>query len=174
MDTKLPEKPKLGLYIDDSNLYYGAKNAGWKVDYKKLYKWVAQTNVIVYAKYFMGIPEWEPAKSINKVLANYYKSIGYEIIEKPLKRIGGRNKCNFDVEIHDEIMKDLKDLDIVYLASGDSDFMRTKKNILQAGKWIKFLAFKDYCAWEIRKSWYIFFDDIKEEVIKTSIASRGS
>jgi len=159
MDTKLPEKPKLGLYIDDSNLYYGAKNAGWKVDYKKLYKWVAQTNVIVYAKYFMGIPEWEPAKSINKVLANYYKSIGYEIIEKPLKRIGGRNKCN---------------LDIVYLASGDSDFMRTKKNILQAGKWIKFLAFKDYCAWEIRKSWHIFFDDIKEEVIKTSIASRGS
>jgi len=173
MESKLPEKPKLGLYIDDSNLYYAAKNAGWKVDYKKLYRWIAQRNIIVYAKYFMGIPEWEPAKSINKVLANYYKKIGYKIIEKPLKRIKDKNKCNFDVEMHDEIMKDLQALDIVYLASGDSDFMRTKENILQAGKRIKFLTYKNHCSWEIRHSWHIFFDDIKDEVIKSSTTSVG-
>jgi len=41
---------------------------------------------------------------------------------------GFRNKCNFDVEMHDEIIEDLEDVDIVYICSGDSDFIRTKKN----------------------------------------------
>ena len=44
LPLKLPPKPKAGLYIDDSNLYHCGKEAGWMVDYKKLYKWVAGLN----------------------------------------------------------------------------------------------------------------------------------
>ena len=119
----------------------------------------------------MGMPSWEPAKSINKALAGYYKKIGYEIVEKPIKRIKDiqRNKCNFDVEMHDSIIKNLPNLDIIYLASGDSDFMITKKSVIEAGKRIKFLAFKNNCAWEIKMSWHVFLDDIKEEIIRKHI-----
>lgn len=81
------DKQKLGLYIDDSNLYYGAKRSGWKIDYKKLYEWVEKENNIIVAKYFMGMPSWEPAKGINGALAKYYKKIGYEVITKPLKKV---------------------------------------------------------------------------------------
>ncbi len=82
------QKPKLVLYIDDSNLYYRGKASGWMVDYKKLYQWVA----------------------------------------------------------------------------GDSDFVRTKETTLKAGKKIKFLAYENNCAWEIRSSWHIFLDEIRDEI----------
>ena len=168
----LPPKPKVGIYIDDSNLYKRGKAAGWMTDYKKLYKWVAQLNTVIHARIYMGRPKYEPAKSINEALAKYFTKIGYAVTTKDLKKLrddtnplGYRNKCNFDVEMHDEIMTDLHDLDIVYVVSGDSDFVRTKDNILKNQKHIKFLAYENNCAWEIRTaSWFISLDSIKTEI----------
>ncbi len=172
----LPPKPKAGLYIDDSNLYKRGKASGWMTDYKKLYKWVAQLNTIVHARIYMGRPKYEPAKSINEALGKYFAKIGYTVTTKDLKKLrdssaplGYRNKCNFDVEMHDEIMTDLHDLDIVYIISGDSDFIRTKDNILKSQKHIKFLAYENNCAWEIKMaSWFISLDSIKLEIERQS------
>ena len=172
LPIKLPPKPKVGLYVDDSNLYKRGKASGWMTDYKKLYRWVAQINTIVHARIYMGRPRYEPAKSISEALEKYFKTIGYEITAKELKKLkdsstpnGYRNKCNFDVEMHDEIMADVADVDMVYICSGDSDFIRTKDNILKQQKHIKFLAYENNCAWEIRTaSWYLSLDSIKNEV----------
>jgi len=172
LPMKLPPKPKAGLYIDDSNLYNRGKVAGWMTDYKKLYKWVAKINTIVYARIYKGRPRYEPAKSISEAVERYFTKIGYTVTAKDLKKIkdsnspsGFRNKCNFDVEMHDEIMNDLHDLDIVYIASGDSDFIRTKKNILKAQKRVKFIAYENNCAWEIKYgSWFVSLDSIKSEI----------
>jgi len=169
---KLPPKPKAGLYIDNANIYKRGKATGWMTDYQKLYKWVAKLNTIVHARMYMGRPKYEPAKTINEALEKYFKKIGFEVTAKDLKRLadlsaplGFRNKCNFDVEMHDEVMQDLKDIDIVYIVSGDSDFLRTKDNVLKAQKHIKFLAYENNCAWEIRTaSWFISLDSIKSEV----------
>lgn len=167
----LTEKPKAGLYIDDSNLYHRGKATGWLTDYKKLYKWVSKENVIVHARIFMGIPRHEPAKSISGAMEKFFKDNGFKVTSKKLKRLKTsdsrndvKNKCNFDIEMHDEIMKDLNDIDFVYIASGDSDFLRTKENILKEKKHIKFIAYKRNCAWEIMKSWFIALDNIRNEV----------
>lgn len=177
LPIKLPPKPKVGLYVDDSNLYNRGKAAGWMTDYKKLYKWVAQINTIVHARIYKGRPRYEPAKSISEALERYFKTVGYEITAKDLKKLrdpsapnGYRNKCNFDVEMHDEIMADLADVDIVYICSGDSDFIRTKDNILKQQKHIKFLAYENNCAWEIRTaSWFVSLDSIKKEVERVTL-----
>ena len=169
---ELPPKPRAGLYVNDSNLYKRGKAAWWMTDYRKLYKWVAAMNTIVHARVYMGRPRYEPAKTISEALEKYFKQIGYEVTAKDLKKLrdpdsarGYRNKCNFDVEMHDEIMEDLKDLDIVYITSGDSDFVRTKEKILKAQKHIKFLAYEQNCAWEIRVgSWFISLDSIRADV----------
>ncbi len=139
------------------------------MDFKKFYKWVAQENEIVYAKIFMGMPAWSPAKFINEGLKKYYESIGYSVVTKPLKKImlldgTYKNKCNFDVEIHDEVVNDLPRLDMVYLVSGDSDFMRTKERVLKNEKHIKFIAYKNNCSWEIMRSWHLFLEEIKDEI----------
>jgi len=169
---KLPEKPKAGLYIDDSNLYKRGKASGWMTDYKKLHKWVSELNTIISARVYMGRPKYEPAKSISEALEKYFEKIGFKVTAKDLKKLkdstttrGFRNKCNFDVELHDEVMEDLSSLDIVYIASGDSDFIRTKEKVLKNGKHIKFLAYENNCAWEIRtSSWFISLDSIRSEV----------
>ena len=168
----LPEKPKAGIYIDDSNLYKRGRAAGWMTDYKKLYKWVANLNTVVHARVYMGRPRYEPAKSISEALEKYFERIGYRVTAKDLKKLrdsskptGYRNKCNFDVEMHDEIMEDIDDLDIVYIVSGDSDFIRTKEKVLKRQKHIKFIAYENNCAWEIRTaSWFISLDSIRTEV----------
>lgn len=168
----LPSKPKVGLYIDDSNLYKRGKATGWMTDYKKFYKWVAELNTIVHARIYMGRPRYEPAKSISEALEKYFEKIGFKVTAKNLKRVknsvaesGCRNKCNFDVEMHDEIMEDLDDLDVVYIASGDSDFLRTKEKVLKKQKHIKFIAYKNNCAWEIKQSsWFISLDSIRDKV----------
>lgn len=141
-------------------------------DYNKLYKWVAKLNTIVHARIYKGHPRYEPAKSISEALEEYFKKIGYTVTSKDLKKLrddtapnGFRNKCNFDVEMHDEIIEDLSDVDIVYLASGDSDFIRTKEKVLRNQKHIKFLAYENNCAWEIRTaSWFISLDSIRSEI----------
>lgn len=174
--SELPSKPKVGIYIDDSNLYKRGKATGWMTDYKKLYKWVAELNIVVRARIYMGTPKYEPAKSINEALAKYFIKIGYTVTTKDLKKLrdttnplGYRNKCNFDVEMHDEIMSDLQDLDIIYIISGDSDFVRTKDNILKNQKRIKFIAYENNCAWEIRTaSWFISLDSIRAEIERSS------
>ncbi len=176
LPIKLPPKPRAGLYIDDSNLFKRGKASGWMTDYKKLYKWVAKLNTIVFARIYKGRPKYEPAKSIDEALENYFKKIGYTVTAKNLKKLkddtapgGFRNKCNFDVEMHDEIMTDLDNLDIVYIASGDSDFLRTKENILKKQKHIKFIAYENNCAWEIKySSWFVSLDSIKTEVERVS------
>lgn len=160
---------KIGIYIDGANLFYQGKRSGWHIDYKKFHTWAAKGNEIVVAKYFIGDPFWEPAKTINQALNSYLKRVGFEVITKPLKRLktkngGLKNKCNFDVEIHDEIIHDLDKIDIVYLVSGDSDFVRTKERVLSKKKKIKFLSYKLGCSWELRMSWHVFLDDIKGEV----------
>ena len=168
----LPSKPKAGIYIDDSNLYHNGKDTGWMCDYKKIYKWVASLNTIVYARVYMGIPKHEPDRAISKVMKDYLERHGFKVTSKELKKIndihdpkGFKNKCNFDVELHDEVMDDLRDIDIVYIASGDSDFLRTKDKVLKAQKHIKFLAYELNCASEIRyTSWFESLDKIKSEV----------
>lgn len=170
--STLPPKPKAGLYIDDSNLYKRGKDAGWMTDYKKLYNWVAQKNTIVHARIYKGRPLYEPQKSISEALEKYFRSIGYEVTTKDLKKIkdpsdpkGFRNKCNFDVEMHDEIIEELEDVDIVYICSGDSDFIRTKERILKRQKHIKFLAYELNSAWEIRVgSWFVSLDSIRGDI----------
>ncbi|OHA14683.1 MAG: hypothetical protein A2909_03255 [Candidatus Tagabacteria bacterium RIFCSPLOWO2_01_FULL_39_11] len=165
----MSDRPKLGLYINGANLFYAGKRNGFMIDYKKLHAWVSKESDIVVAKYFIGQPSWEPAKSLNKTFNKYLEKIGYTIVTKPLKKLKTKdgivkNKCNFDVEMHDEIIHDLDKLDMVYLVSGDSDFMRTKERTLSKKKKIKFLAYKKWYSWEIRMSWHILLDDIREHI----------
>lgn len=170
--SSLPKKPKAGLYIDDSNLFHLGRRTGWMVDYKRLYKWVAELNTVIYARVYMGMPKYEPAQSISEAMKKYLEKIGFKVTSKHLKKIhddldpkGFINKCNFDVEIHDEVMDDLEDIDIVYVASGDSDFLRTKEKVIKAQKHIKFVAYDLNCASEIKyTTWHVSLDDIKEDV----------
>src|SRR3990167_8371308 len=144
----MTKPPKLGIYVDDSNLFYAAKEAGWKVDHKKLLRYVRTRGELMSANYFMGMPPWEPAKTTNEALASYFGKIGYSVHTKPLKKIrddtdpkGFKNKCNFDVEIANLINDELPDLDKVIICSGDSDFISVRDRVLARDKAFEFYTY---------------------------------
>ncbi len=109
-------------------------------------------------------------------MKEYFEKNGFKVTSKELKKIsdsrdpkGFKNKCNFDVELHDEVMEELRDVDIVYITSGDSDFLRTKDKVLKNQKHIKFLAYEAHCASEIRyTSWFESLDKIKLDIERGS------
>jgi uncharacterized protein (TIGR00288 family) len=120
---KRRKQSRIGVFIDAANLELSAKDRRFKVDYKKLYKWIGEFGCIEYAGFFTVRFD---NKKHDKFLT-LLKKIGYKLITKKLKHIRDKNKghlrkANFDVEIAVEAIKRINSYDVFILFSGDSDF----------------------------------------------------
>lgn len=71
-------------------------------------------------------------------------------------------KCNFDVEIAFDVARQIDQLDLVIIGSGDSDFLEVKSYVLEHGKSFVVLCFEKGIAWEMRKGYHIFLEDLRE------------
>lgn len=47
---------KVGLFIDDANLFYLQKILGWKVSWKKLKNFLSDYYELVVCNYYLGMP----------------------------------------------------------------------------------------------------------------------
>lgn len=163
---------KAGIFVDEANLFYSQKFLGWHVDWKKVLDFFNQFYAIKIANYYMGMPPFQ--KEIyekNILIKNRLEQSEFEVITKPLKKIyldsqkdDFKYKCNFDVEITRDVIRNLGQIDIVLLASSDSDFIGLKNDVLSHRKGFIFLCFEHNVAWEIRRSYHLFFEDIKGEI----------
>ncbi|KKQ66387.1 MAG: hypothetical protein A2626_02620 [Candidatus Nealsonbacteria bacterium RIFCSPHIGHO2_01_FULL_38_55] len=119
----------------------------------------------------MGMPLNREACEQNILIKNRLEKSGFKVISKPLKKIyldnGRRNfiyKCNFDVEIARDVIRNLNGIDLVILASSDSDFMGLKDDAVSRWKRFIFAYFEYNAAWEIRRSYHLFFEEIREKI----------
>lgn len=134
MQSLIKEK-KIAVFIDAANLELSAKDRGFKVDYKKLHKWISEHGNIQYIGFFT-------VRFNNKEHDRFLtllKKTGYKLITKQLKLIKDKNKghlrkANFDVEIAIEVMKQIQTFDTLILFSGDSDFDYLLKEVKAQGK----------------------------------------
>jgi uncharacterized LabA/DUF88 family protein len=99
------------------------------------------------------------------------KRLGYVVETKPLKKIWLDRKkgefiykCNFDVEISLDVARNTKSLDLVMIGSGDSDFLAVREFALENKKGFIALCFERGVAWEIRRGYHIFLEDIKGKI----------
>ena len=121
----------------------------------------------------MGMPFEGKARLDNERIKKELEEINFKVVTKPLKKIylnhqkeKFKYKCNFDVEIAFDITRNIKDLDLVIIVSGDSDFLEAKNFCLERGKSFMMMCFEERVAWEIRRIYHIFFEDIKEFIKK--------
>lgn len=119
----------------------------------------------------MGMPIRKEAYERNILIKNRLQKAGFEVITKPLKKIYLNNqrkdfkyKCNFDVEITRDVIRNLEKIDLVLLASSDSDFIGLRDDVMTHKKGFIFVCFEYNVAWEIRRSYHLFFEDIKEKI----------
>ncbi len=155
MNTELKRltKGKVAVFIDAANLELSAKDRGWKVDYRKLYKWLKEADKLKYIGFFTVRFNNKSHDAFLTIL----KKTGYKLVTKPLKVIknkskaGHTRKANFDVEIAVEAMKQLSSFDTMILFSGDSDFDYLLKELKRASKRVIVVSTKYHISRELIK-----------------------
>lgn len=174
---------KVGVFIDEANLFYLQKTVGWKIDWRKFASLWKTSCKLKALRYYIGMPPSGKARLKNTKLKKYLESHGYTVITKPLKKIFTDNKkssfkykCNFDVEIALDVASLADELDLVVIVSGDSDFIAVRDTMLAKKKKVFFVCFERRVAWEIRRSKHLFLESLKPKIElqqKTPTKGRG-
>lgn len=162
---------KAGIFVDEANLFYSQKALGWHIDWQKVLKFFQEFYDIKTANYYMGMPFKKEAYGKNIKIKNRLEKDGFKVITKPLKKIYTDSqkkdfiyKCNFDVEITRDAIKSLNQIDLILSASSDSDFIGLRDEIISHQKGFIFVCFEHNVSWEIRRSYHLFFEEIRDRV----------
>lgn len=153
---------KTYAFIDASNIIYGTKDEGWKVDFKKLFKYLKERFKCKQIYYFAGKDE----KNLKQ--QHFYSLLdkfGYTLILKPVKiykQDGGGlvRKANCDVDLTFYAMRDIEKFKKMIFLSGDGDFEILLKHFVDLGKEVLVLANARRTAREIKKLKGIQFNDL--------------
>ncbi|MFZ5845396.1 MAG: NYN domain-containing protein, partial [Patescibacteria group bacterium] len=176
------DKRRIAIFVDDANMFYAQKRAGWKIDWKKLLRTLSWSGTVVYSGYYMGMPKGKGGRRNRKIISDR-RGEGYTVVTKPVKVIvdgaSGKAfwKCNFDVEMARDVttlVLQKKVTDIV-IVSGDSDFAVLAPWAMSQGVKTTMMCFSLYCPYEIRSKPHTYFEDIRGmmEQKKTPAKSEG-
>ena len=109
---------KINIYIDGNNLYRGAKELGFEIDYKKFRGWLRQKYNSTNIYLFIGlVPD-------RVKFYEHLQECGFILIFKQTVSVGGVVKGNCDAELVLKTVSDFytKAFDKCILITGDGDF----------------------------------------------------
>ena len=170
------KKLRAKVYIDGANVFYTQKSLGWFIDYKKLKEYLMKQWQIIGTRYYTGVKDND--EKIKSFL-RYLDKVGIEPVTKPLKKIKDGSKIifksNFDVEMTMDMLLERESYDVCVLLSGDSDFHALVKKLRDFGKKVVVISSRRMISWELKLAvdQYLFFENIKEAIKKTSALSSG-
>lgn len=109
---------RTNIYIDGNNLYRGAKELGFDIDYKKFRDWLRQKYHANLAYLFIGlVPD-------RVKFYEHLQECGFILVFKQTVSVGGSVKGNCDAELVLKATSDFytKAYDDCILVTGDGDF----------------------------------------------------
>jgi uncharacterized LabA/DUF88 family protein len=116
-------------FIDGQNLNLGIKSLGWKLDYARFRKYLAEKYSVKVAYYFVG---YVPG---NQPLYSDLQKMGYVLVFKPTIPDGdGKVKGNIDADLVLQAMIDFQKYDRAIIATSDGDFYSLVKYFYQNNK----------------------------------------
>lgn len=121
---KLEPKNDVFAFIDSQNLNLGIQRAGWKMDWRKFRRFLADKYGVTRAYMFIGYI------SENEDMYNQLHEAGYLIVLKPTVEAGSSDegqdkpqvKGNIDAELVLYAMKEMPNYAKAIIVSGDGDF----------------------------------------------------
>jgi uncharacterized LabA/DUF88 family protein len=120
---------KTNVYIDGNNLYRGAKELGFEIDYKKFRNWLRQKYQVTNVYLFIGlVPE-------RVKFYEYLQECGFILVFKQTVSVGGTVKGNCDAELVLKATSDFytKSFGKCMLVTGDGDFGCLVEFLSEAG-----------------------------------------
>ena len=161
---------KVGVFCDDSNLYHSYKKYGWRIDFGKFRKLLESYCNLKFINYHVAIPD--RANGVFEDTENFLQKIApfVSIKKKRMKYIpvDGKmtKKGDVDIEIALDVVRNIDNLDVIIIVSGDSDFLELKNHVVHDKKKnILFVGYKENMAWELRKCWHFYLNGIKDEIV---------
>ena len=161
---------KVGVFCDDSNLYHAYKKYGWRVDFRKLKRLLKKYCDLQFINYYVAIPD--KSDNVFKGTIDFLSKLEPNVnLKKKLLKytpIAGKfmKKADVDVEITLDVVRNIDNLDVIIIMSGDSDFLGLKNYVIRdKNKNILFMAYKENMAWELRLCWHLYINKIKDEII---------
>jgi len=161
---------KVGVFVDDSNLYHSYKKYGWRIDFGKFRNLLERHCNVQFINYHIAVP----AKSDDVFHGTeifLQKIAPFVTLKKKLLKytpVAGKfvKKADVDVEITLDVVRNIDNLDVVIIVSGDSDFLELKNYVLyDKKKNILFIGYEENMAWELRQCWHLYVNRIKDEVV---------
>jgi uncharacterized LabA/DUF88 family protein len=134
---------KVLIFIDGSNLFWGGKNVGIKIDYGKMRDILVKGRMLIRPYFYcaVGVPPDPDQIRFHDSLR--YK--GFTVVTRPLKvRSSGMVEKGVDVALVTEMLKFafMKVCDTIILVSGDNDFCDAVKLVKDQGIRIEIAAFE--------------------------------
>lgn len=175
MDTRVEQLlnktkgKRVSLFVDNANWFYPQHELGWRVSYSRLRDFLKQFYTPAILKLYAGTPLDNKDRLTFDRFVQAVSKADFSVITKPLKKIWVDRaktkyeyKCNFDVEIALDVARHLDETDVVIIGSGDSDFLEVKNYAMEHSKIFMVLCFEKGIAWEMRKGYHLFLEDIRE------------
>ena len=130
----MKQKENNFAFIDGQNLYLSIKSLGWKIDYGKFRKYLADKYKVSKSFIFLGYV------ASNEELYTALQTQGYICIFKPtLEYKDGKTKGNCDAELVLHTMLEIDNFDRAVLVTGDGDFHCLVKHLIKRQKLHKLL-----------------------------------
>lgn len=169
---------RVGVFVDDSNLYHSYQKYGWRIDFGKLRDFLGRFCEVQFMHYHVAIPHKSDA--VTQGTERFLKKISpYVILKtKDLKYtpVAGKfmKKADVDVEITLDVVRNVDRIDAVIVMSGDSDFLALEEYVVKdKGKMIIFMGYEENMAWELRQCWHLYVNRIKGEIMMVSANSKA-
>jgi len=159
LENKVIKKnTKTVVFIDAANIIYGARDGGWKMDFKKLIKYLKERFGARKVFYYAGLD------SSNKKQLEFYEILqkyGYSLRLVPVKTFrDGRKKADVDSRMTFEMMKYLPKYTHVIAMTGDGDFYWLFEYLMKISKRVKLIAHRKSTAQELKKLFGSEFTDL--------------
>lgn len=111
---------KTYVFVDASNIIYGARDSGWFIDQEKLFGYLKEKYLANKIFFYFG----KDSSNLNQgkfLLA--LKRFGYILRVKEIKRFGDKTKANCDVDLTMDALLLIKEYKRGIFLTGDGDFM---------------------------------------------------
>jgi uncharacterized LabA/DUF88 family protein len=131
---------RTALFIDLSNVYYGAKEAGVTVDYRALLTNLTRGRSLVRAYAYTGI---DPDNETQKAFQQFLRDAGYKVVAKEVRRFAdGAMKANLDIELVIDLIRLAPRLEAAVIVSGDGDFAPAIRAVQEMGVRVEVAGFR--------------------------------
>jgi len=175
----MPTRGKTIMFIDNSNIFHGSKQAGWRIDAKKLHAKLEADGPIWQTFFFAAVtdPPRYNQTGFYKMLKNdlHYEMTIFSLGSKTVRcdQCGDTRRSytekGIDVALATKllVLANNRAFETAILVSGDKDYLETVKAVKSMGMRVEVVSWKRSISQELAQESsknVVFLDDIRAEI----------